>query len=39
MRVQHSLFCAALLLGCGRGTTTTGYKLAGVGGNPDEIGP
>lgn len=37
MRISTSVFCATLLLGCGRGTTTTGFKLAGVGGNPDEI--
>ena len=30
---------AALALGCGRDATTTDYKLAGVGLNPEEIAP
>lgn len=37
MRFQITIIGALLLTGCGRETTPTGYKLAGVGGNPDEI--
>ena len=39
MRVHLSLLTVVLATGCGRATTNTGYKLAGVGANPDEIDP
>lgn len=39
MRTSSTLLCMMLLAGCGRETSTTGYKLAGVGTNPDEIDP
>jgi hypothetical protein len=39
MRFQLTFLGALLLIGCGRETTQTGYKLAGVGINPDEIDP
>ena len=37
MQFQITIIGALLLTGCGRETTPTGYKLAGVGGNPEEI--
>ena len=39
MLLRISVLSALLLAGCGRETTPTGYKLSGVGVNPDEIDP